>query len=85
MSQLPALIGVFAYLSLLTVGGGLAAFPELKTLVVDVHHWMDFDALIHLASGTTRASRASALRPPRRPPWCPQPGRSFAMSSAASP
>lgn len=50
MSQLPALIGVFAYLSLLTVGGGLAAFPELKTLVVDVHHWMSFDALIHLYS-----------------------------------
>ena len=29
MSQIPALLRVFAYLSLLTVGGGMAAFPEL--------------------------------------------------------
>ena len=34
MSQLSALTWVFAYLSLLTVGGGLAAFPELKALTV---------------------------------------------------
>jgi len=32
MSQLPTLIWVFAYLSLLSVGGGLATFPELKFL-----------------------------------------------------
>ncbi len=50
MKQLPALMGVFAYLSLLTVGGGMAAFPEMKHLVVDVHHWMTFDQLIHLYS-----------------------------------
>lgn len=50
MSQLPALIGVFAYLSLLTVGGGMAAFPEMKALVVDSHHWMTFPQLIHLYS-----------------------------------
>lgn len=50
MSQLPALIAVFAYLSLLTVGGGMAAFPEMKTLVVDNHHWMTFPQLIHLYS-----------------------------------
>ncbi len=50
MSRLPALVSVFAYLSLLTVGGGMAAFPELKTLVVDVHHWLSFDQLIHLYS-----------------------------------
>ena len=49
---------MFAYLSLLTVGGGLAAFPELKTLVVSVHHWMDFDALIHLYSVGQLAPRA---------------------------
>ena len=47
MSQIPALIGVFAYLSLLTVGGGMAAFPEMKTLVVDHFHWMTFPQLIH--------------------------------------
>jgi chromate transporter len=50
MSQLPALFRVFAYLSLLTVGGGMAAFPELKTLTVGVHHWLTFPQLIHLYS-----------------------------------
>jgi chromate transporter len=50
MSQLPALIGVFAYLSLLTMGGGMAAFPELKVLTVDVHRWLTFPQLIHLYS-----------------------------------
>ncbi|MEP9379823.1 chromate transporter [Aquabacter sp. CN5-332] len=50
MNQLPALIAVFAYLSLLTVGGGMAAFPEMKALVVDTHHWMSFPQLIHLYS-----------------------------------
>ena len=50
MNQVPALIRVFAYLSLLTVGGGMAAFPELKVLTVDVHHWLTFQQLIHLYS-----------------------------------
>jgi chromate transporter len=50
MNQIPALIGVFAYLSLLTIGGGMAAFPELKTLTVDVHHWLTFPQLIHFYS-----------------------------------
>lgn len=50
MSQLPALIWVFSYLSLLTVGGGLAAFPELKYLTVDVYHWLTSTQLIHLYS-----------------------------------
>ncbi|WP_234050459.1 MULTISPECIES: chromate transporter [unclassified Xanthobacter] len=50
MSQLPALIGVFAYLSLLTVGGGMAAFPEMKTLVVDTFHWMTVPQLVHIYS-----------------------------------
>ena len=50
MSQLPALIGVFAYLSLLTVGGGLAAFPELEHLTVDVHRWLTATQLVHLYS-----------------------------------
>ena len=30
MNEIPALIRVFAYLSLLTVGGGMAAFPETE-------------------------------------------------------
>jgi chromate transporter len=50
MNQIPPLIRVFSYLSLLTVGGGLAAFPELETLTVDVHHWLTFPQLIHLYS-----------------------------------
>lgn len=50
MKQIPALIRVFAYLSLLTVGGGMAAFPEMKTLTVDVHRWLTFHQLVHLYS-----------------------------------
>jgi len=50
MDQLPALARVFAYLSLLTVGGGMAAFPEMKTLVVDVHRWLTYAQLIHIYS-----------------------------------
>ena len=50
MNQLPALIRVFAYLSLLTVGGGMAAFPEMKILTVEVHKWLTFPQLIHLYS-----------------------------------
>jgi chromate transporter len=50
MKEIPALIRVFAYLSLLTVGGGMAAFPEMKILTVDVHHWLTFPQLIHLYS-----------------------------------
>jgi chromate transporter len=50
MKHLPALAGVFAYLSVLTVGGGMAAFPEMKTLTVDVYHWLTFPQLIHFYS-----------------------------------
>ena len=50
MNQVPALIRVFAYLSILTVGGGMAAFPEMKVLTVDVHRWLTFPQLIHLYS-----------------------------------
>ena len=50
MNQIPALVRVFAYLSLLTVGGGMAAFPELKVLTVEVHKWLTFPQLIHLYS-----------------------------------
>jgi chromate transporter len=50
MKEIPALVRVFAYLSLLTVGGGMAAFPEMKILTVDVHHWLSFSQLVHLYS-----------------------------------
>jgi chromate transporter len=50
MNQSPALARVFAYLSLLTVGGGMAAFPEMKVLTVEVHKWLTFSQLIHLYS-----------------------------------
>jgi chromate transporter len=50
MNELPALIRVFAYLSILTVGGGMAAFPEMKILTVEVHKWLTFPQLIHLYS-----------------------------------
>src|SRR5215469_8494744 len=50
MTQLIALLRVFSYLSILTVGGGLAAFPEMKNLVVNVHQWLNFNQLIHLYS-----------------------------------
>ncbi len=50
MNQIPALVRVFAYLSLLTVGGGMAAFPELKILAVDQHKWLTFGQLIHMYS-----------------------------------
>ena len=50
MNQIPALIRVFAYLSLLTVGGGMAAFPELKILTVEAHHWLTFPQLVHFYS-----------------------------------
>lgn len=50
MNQLPALIRVFSYLSILTVGGGMAAFPEMKVLTVEVHKWLTFSQLIHIYS-----------------------------------
>jgi chromate transporter len=50
MKQLADIAGVFAYLSLLTVGGGMAAFPELKTLTVDTYHWMTFQEMLHFYS-----------------------------------
>jgi chromate transporter len=50
MNQLPALARVFGYLSLLTVGGGMAAFPALTNLTVNVHHWLTMRQLIHFYS-----------------------------------
>ncbi|PPD40998.1 MAG: chromate transporter [Methylocystis sp.] len=50
MKQMVGLIGVFAYLSLLTIGGGMAAYPEMKTLTVDTFHWLTADQLVRLYS-----------------------------------
>ena len=50
MKQLGDIAGVFAYLSLLTVGGGMAAFPELKELTVNTFHWLTFPELLHYFS-----------------------------------
>jgi len=50
VKQLGDIAGVFAYLSLLTVGGGMAAFPELKTLTVDTYHWVTFPEMLHFYS-----------------------------------
>jgi chromate transporter len=50
MKQLIDLATVFGYISLLTVGGGMAAFPELKQLTVDTYHWVTFPELMHYYS-----------------------------------
>lgn len=50
MKQLADIALVFGYLSLLTVGGGMAAFPELKTLTVDTYHWVTFPEMLHFYS-----------------------------------
>lgn len=50
MKQLLDLAAVFGYISLLTVGGGMAAFPELKQLTVDTYHWVTFPELMHYYS-----------------------------------
>lgn len=44
------LVVVFSYLSLLTVGGGMAAYPEMEALVVDTHAWLTREQLVHLYS-----------------------------------
>jgi chromate transporter len=41
---------VFGFISLLTIGGGMAAYPELKHLTVDQYHWLSAHQLIHLYS-----------------------------------
>ncbi|QGM97641.1 chromate transporter [Methylocystis parvus] len=50
MREMIGLIGVFSYLSLLTIGGGMAAYPEMKTLTVDTFHWLTADQLVRLYS-----------------------------------
>jgi chromate transporter len=50
MNQIPVLVSVFTSLALLTWGGGIAAFPELKAQAVDVHQWLTFPELDYLYS-----------------------------------
>jgi len=50
MNELSTLFGVFSYLSILTVGGGMAAFPEMEHLAVNVHKWMTSAQLVHMYS-----------------------------------
>jgi chromate transporter len=50
MDQIPGLARVFGYLSFLTIGGGMAAFPEMRTQVVDVHRWLTEEQLVHVYS-----------------------------------
>jgi chromate transporter len=50
MDQIPAIIHVFSYLSMLTIGGGMAAFPEMKDQVVSVHSWLTAEQLTHVYS-----------------------------------
>jgi chromate transporter len=48
MKQLSQLARVFGSLSLLSVGGGMAAYPELKRLTVDTHGWLALTQLDYL-------------------------------------
>jgi chromate transporter len=50
MDQIPAIARVFAYLSLLTIGGGMAAYPEMKVQVEQVHQWLTNAQLVHIYS-----------------------------------
>jgi chromate transporter len=50
MDQIPGLARVFSYLSFLTIGGGMAAFPEMRDQVVNVHHWLTEAQLVHVYS-----------------------------------
>lgn len=43
-----ALARVFGYLSMITLGGGIAAYPEMSALVVDVHRWLTSAQLDYL-------------------------------------
>lgn len=38
-----SLLGVFALLSVLAIGGGTAVLPEMRNLTVDGHHWLTDD------------------------------------------
>jgi chromate transporter len=48
VDEVVAIARVCGYLSMLTLGGGMAAYPELCSLVVDVHRWLTLPQLDHL-------------------------------------
>lgn len=50
MSKILELISVFALLSLLSVGGGLAVLPEMKEATVHQHQWISSDQFVDLYS-----------------------------------
>ena len=50
ISDLLNLLGVFALLSILAIGGGTAVLPEMKHLTVDVHRWMSDEQFIAIYS-----------------------------------
>jgi chromate transporter len=50
MSDPLKLAMVFSYLSLLTMGGGMAAFPELQRLTVEQHQWLSAEELMRFYS-----------------------------------
>jgi len=43
MKDTLALLGVFAALSVMAVGGGTAVLPEMKSLTVNQYHWLSDD------------------------------------------
>ncbi len=48
MEDALSLAGVFSYLSLITLGGGIAVYPELSARVVDAHRWLTLAQLDYL-------------------------------------
>jgi len=46
MNQIGQLARVFALLSVLAVGGGVAVLPEMERLTVGQHHWLTSDAFV---------------------------------------
>ena len=50
MTTLLRLLGVFAMLSVLAVGGGLAVLPEMKKLTVEQYHWVTADQFVDFYS-----------------------------------
>jgi len=50
VNQVATLARLFAWLSLMALGGGLSVFPSLKTQTVDVHGWLTDAQLEYLYS-----------------------------------
>lgn len=47
-ARIASLLGIFAPLSLLTIGGGQTIIADIQRQVVDVHHWMSAGAFVTL-------------------------------------